>query len=220
MEWHLKLPLSAEDVLKLEAGDIVYISGEILTARDEAHARILEFSKNGNDLPFSLDGAVIYHCGPLMQRAEGTVQEKETAQEEIVQGAAQGENGKSCWKVISAGPTTSGRMSKMTPLLLKIHNVRAIIGKGGMKNVSEALKDRCIYLAYTGGCAALAAELIKEVKTVYWPDLGMPEAVWALRVEEFGPLIVGIDSRGRDIFEEIRKKAEKVYSGMSEKVNA
>lgn len=196
MEWHLKTPLSPEDVEKLDAGDIVYISGEILTARDEAHARILEFAENGVDLPFSLEGAVIYHCGPLMQQT-GNGKEEKTG-----------------WKVVSAGPTTSGRMSKMTPPLLEAHNVRAVIGKGGMKNVSEAMKDKCVYLAYTGGCAALAAELIKEVKTVHWLDLGMPEAVWVLGVEEFGPLIVGIDSKGRDIFAEVREKAEKVLAEM------
>jgi fumarate hydratase subunit beta len=99
-------------------------------------------------------------------------------------------------------------MSKMTPPLLKAHGVRAIIGKGGMKGVADTLKNRCVYLAYTGGCAALAAELIKEVKTVHWLDLGMPEAVWVLRVEEFGPLIVGIDAKGKDIFAEVREKAQ------------
>ncbi len=186
MEYHLQTPLKKEDIEKLDVGDVVYISGEILTARDEAHARILEMNEKGEELPFSLKGAVIYHCGPLMHREE------------------QG------WKVISAGPTTSGRMSKMTPPLMKIHEVRAIIGKGGMKNVASALKNRCVYLAYTGGCAALAAELIKEVKDVHWLDLGMPEAVWVLRVEKFGPLIVGIDSKGKDIFAEIMEKAEKV----------
>ena len=186
MEHHLQTPLKREDIEKLNAGDVVYISGEVLTARDEAHARIIELEENGEELPFSLEGAVIYHCGPLMQQTE---------------------NG---WKVISAGPTTSGRMSKMTPRLLKTHEVRAIIGKGGMKGVADALKNRCVYLAYTGGCAALAAELITEVKTVHWLDLGMPEAVWVLRVKEFGPLIVGIDARGKDIFAEVREKAEKV----------
>ncbi|MHC1754001.1 MAG: FumA C-terminus/TtdB family hydratase beta subunit [Methanosarcina sp.] len=190
MEYHLQTPLKIEDIEKLNVGDIVYISGEILTARDEAHARILEMEEKGEKLPFSLDGAVIYHCGPLMQQTE---------------------NG---WKVISAGPTTSGRMSKMTPPLLKAHEVRAIIGKGGMKGVANALKNRCVYLAYTGGCAALAAELIKEVKNVHWLDLGMPEAVWVLRVEKFGPLIVGIDSKGKDIFAEVREKAEKVLEGL------
>ncbi|KKG08727.1 FumA C-terminus/TtdB family hydratase beta subunit [Methanosarcina sp. 2.H.A.1B.4] len=190
MEYHLQTPLKIEDIENLNAGDIVYISGEILTARDEAHARILEIEEKGEKLPFSLEGAVVYHCGPLMQQTE---------------------NG---WKVVSAGPTTSGRMSKMTPPLLKAHNVRAVIGKGGMKGVASALKDRCVYLAYTGGCAALAAELIKEVKTVHWLDLGMPEAVWVLRVEKFGPLIVGIDTKEKDIFAEVREKAEKVYEGM------
>lgn len=185
MEYHLQTPLKFEDIEKLNAGDIVYISGEILTARDEAHARILEMEERGEELPFSLEGAVIYHCGPLMQQTE------------------------SGWKVISAGPTTSGRMSKMTPPLLKTHKVRAIIGKGGMKNVADSLKSCCVYIAYTGGCAALAAELIKDVKTVHWPDLGMPEAVWILRVEKFGPLIVGIDAKGKDIFSEVREKAEK-----------
>jgi fumarate hydratase subunit beta len=207
MEWHLKTPLGVEDIEKLEAGDIVYISGEILTARDEAHARILEFAENGEELPFSLEGAVIYHCGPLMQQiGEGKDEEKKEREE--------GKEEKLGWEVVSAGPTTSGRMSKMTPPLLEVHRVRAVIGKGGMKNVSEAMKDSCVYLAYTGGCAALAAELIKEVKTVHWLDLGMPEAVWVLRVEEFGPLIVGIDSKGRDIFAEIREKAEKVLAEM------
>jgi fumarate hydratase subunit beta len=186
MEHHLQTPLKREDIEKLNAGDVVYISGEILTARDEAHARILEMEEKKEGLPFSLEGAVIYHCGPLMQQTE---------------------NG---WKVVSAGPTTSGRMSKMTPPLLKAHEVRAIIGKGGMKGVADALKNKCVYLAYTGGCAALAAKLIKEVKAVHWLDLGMPEAVWVLRVEEFGPLIVGINAKGKDIFAEVREKAEKV----------
>jgi len=187
MEYHLKTPLEIEDIKKLNAGDIVYISGEILTARDEAHARILEMDEKQEKLPFSLEGAVIYHCGPLMQQTE---------------------NG---WKVISAGPTTSGRMSKMTPPLLRSHGIRAIIGKGGMKGVTDALKGKCVYLAYTGGCAALAAELIKEVKAVHWLDLGMPEAVWVLSVEEFGPLIVGIDAKGKDIFSEVREKAQEKF---------
>lgn len=192
MEYHLQTPLKKEDVVKLNAEDVVYISGEILTARDEAHARILEIKEKGEKLPFSLKGAVIYHCGPLMQRTE------------------------SGWKVISAGPTTSGRMSKMTPALLHAYEVRAIIGKGGMKDIASAFENRCVYLAYTGGCAALAAESIKEVKTVHWLDLGMPEAVWVLRVEEFGPLIVGIDTKGKDIFAEIRERSEQVLRKLKE----
>ena len=186
MEYHLQTPLKKEDIMKLNIGDVVYVSGEILTARDEAHARILEMKEIGEKLPFSLEGAVIYHCGPLMQK-------KETG-----------------WKVISAGPTTSARMSKMTPPLLSAYEVRAIIGKGGMKGVASAFESGCVYLAFTGGCAALAAESIKEVIDIHWLDLGMPEAVWVLRVEEFGPLIVGIDTKGNDIYQEVRERSEKV----------
>jgi fumarate hydratase subunit beta len=192
MEYHLKTPLKKEDIEKLNTGDVVYISGEILTARDEAHARILEMKEKGEKLPFSLEGAVIYHCGPLMRQTEGG------------------------WKVVSAGPTTSGRMSKMTLPLLKAYEIGVIIGKGGMKGIAPVLKNRCAYLAYTGGCAALAAKLIKEVKAVHWLDLGMPEAVWVLKVEDFGPLIVGIDSKGKDIFAEVRERAQKVLDRLQE----
>lgn len=189
MEYHLKTPLKKNDIIQLQAGDIVYITGNVLTARDEAHARILELTEKGEPLPFDLGGAIIYHCGPLMKKTNGL------------------------WEVVAAGPTTSGRMSKMTPMLLEKHNVCAIIGKGGMQDVSESLKDRCVYLAYTGGCAALAAESIRNVCGVYWSDLGMPEAVWSMDVVEFGPLIVGIDSKGSDLFSNVQKHAKSVFFG-------
>ena len=193
MEYHLKTPLKEEDVEQLNAGDIVYISGIVLTARDEAHARILEMHEEGHELPFDLEGAAIYHCGPLMQKKEA------------------GDGGEE-WTVVAAGPTTSDRMSKMTPELLKHYNVRALIGKGGMNNVAESLKGKCVYLAYTGGCAALAAGSIKKVPIVHWFDLGMPEAVWELEVDKFGPLIVGIDTRSNDLFTSIKEKARESFS--------
>jgi fumarate hydratase subunit beta len=83
-----------------------------------------------------------------------------------------------------------------------------------MTNVTEALKGKCVYLAFTGGCAALAAENIINVKGVHWFELGMPEAVWVLEVKEFGPLVVGIDANGNDLFSKIDKKARKIYSGI------
>jgi fumarate hydratase subunit beta len=190
MEYHLTMPLKQEDIIELCAGDIVYLTGTILTARDEAHAHILEKTENGENIPFELNGAVIYHCGPLMQE----INDK--------------------WEVVAAGPTTSARMSKMTPDLLDKYNVLALIGKGGMTNVTEALKGKCVYLAFTGGCAALAAENIINVKGVHWIELGMPEAVWVLEVKEFGPLVVGIDANGNDLFSKIDKKARKIYSGI------
>jgi len=176
---HLTIPLGRDDIMDLQAGDIVYLSGIIYTARDEAHLRILELTDEGKPLPFYLEGAVLYHCGPLMQKDGGV------------------------WRTVAAGPTTSARMTDMTPQVLDNYNVRAIIGKGGMKNIAPVLEDRCVYLAYTGGCAALAVDMIKDVRGVHWLDLGMPEAVWVLEVENFGPLIVGVDARGRDLYEEV-----------------
>ena len=188
--YEIKTPISEEAIRKLKINDVIYVTGTMITARDEAHARILELTEKGDLLPFDLDGAVIYHCGPLMKKTNGG------------------------WEVVAAGPTTSGRMSKMTPLLLEEHNVCAIIGKGGMQDVVESLKGRCVYLAYTGGCAALAAESIKSVSGVHWLDLGMPEAVWSLDVVEFGPLIVGIDSKDGDLFSNVRKHAKRVFSSI------
>lgn len=189
-EFRLSTPLKKEELEQLSTGDVVYLTGTVLTARDEAHARILELAEKGEELPFDLEGAAVYHCGPLMRQKEDR------------------------WEVVAAGPTTSARMSKMTPLLLDKYNVTALIGKGGMDNVTGSLKGKCVYLAFTGGCAALAAENIREVKTVHWPDLGMPEAVWVLRVENFGPLIVGIDAKGNDLFAKIEERARNVISGL------
>ncbi|MFP4654351.1 MAG: FumA C-terminus/TtdB family hydratase beta subunit [Methanohalobium sp.] len=187
MEHYLNTPLEKKDIMKLDVGDIVYLTGTVLTARDEAHKRILEMAEKGEKLPFDLDSAVIYHCGPLMKKNNDG------------------------WKVIAAGPTTSGRMSGMTPELLKRYNVRALIGKGGMNKVADSMKDKCIYLAYTGGCAALAVESIKKVSQVYWLDMGMPEAVWELEVENFGPLIVGIDAKGKDLYSEVSEHAREAF---------
>lgn len=187
-EHYLATPLSKEDILKLKAGDVVYLSGIIYTARDEAHMKILGLAKEGRPLPFNLRGAVIYHCGPLLEKRNGK------------------------WEAVAVGPTTSARMTNLTPELLGRHSVRAIIGKGGMENIAPVLKNRCVYLAYTGGCAALAVEKIKGVKEVYWLEkLGMPEAVWVLEIENF-PLIVGADAHGNDLYQNVVDRAKKIMN--------
>lgn len=184
MEMELRTPLKRNEILKLKVGDVIYITGEIFTARDEAHARALEYMDEGRDLPFTFNRSVVYHCGPLVIKKDD-------------------------WKVISAGPTTSARMNVFTPEILKKVECMAVIGKGGMsKEVVEAMKGKGIYLAYTGGAGALAAQAVKRVKTVYWEDLGMPEAVWIFEVEKFGPCIVGIDAHGNSIYEEIKERVE------------
>ena len=191
--YRLATPLSKEDILQLNAGDIVYLSGTVLTARDEAHLRILEFDKENKSLPFDLNNAVIYHCGPVMAKTKD-----------------------SNWNVVAAGPTTSDRMTKMTPKVLESHEIRALVGKGGMENLSDIFAQKCVYLSYTGGCAAMAADMIERVNGVSWEDLGMPEAVWNLTVKEFGPLIVGMDAHGNDIFRDVKERAEAVFLKMIE----
>ncbi|MHC1631230.1 MAG: FumA C-terminus/TtdB family hydratase beta subunit [Methanotrichaceae archaeon] len=174
MEHRLKTPVSIEEVRALRAGDLVWISGIIYTARDKIHALL----RSEGNLPVDLEGAVVYHCGPLIQGDE----------------------------VISAGPTTSSRMTRYTQEIVN-KGVRIIIGKGGISEASEALRDKAVYLAYPGGCGALAAKLLK-LKRVHLPELGMAEALWVLDAKEFGPMIVAIDSRGRDLYQEARRSTE------------
>lgn len=118
------------------------------------------------------------------------------------------------WIVISAGPTTSARMNEMTVKMLKRVETIAIIGKGGMsKEVVEGLREKGVYLAYTGGAGALAAKAIK-VKGLCWNDLGMPEAIWFFEVEHFGPCIVGIDAYGRSLYAEVEERVERNYNSI------
>jgi fumarate hydratase subunit beta len=172
----LRTPLG-DEVLELRAGDRVELSGLVYTARDEAHLRM---QKDG--IPFDPDGAVIYHCGPVIQGQ----------------------------KVIAAGPTTSARMNELEGFLLD-RGVRAFIGKGGMgATVRKQLEGRGVYFALTGGCAALASSHM-TLKGVAYVDLGMAEAVWALSLDHL-PLVVGIDAHGNDIFEAARKHAKEAFS--------
>uniref|UniRef100_A0A7C3UHT1 Fumarate hydratase n=1 Tax=Geoglobus ahangari TaxID=113653 RepID=A0A7C3UHT1_9EURY len=188
MEWHLKTPVSREEILKLNVGDIVYITGTLITSRDETHMRILEYFEKGKELPFKIENVVIYHCGPVVMEKNGKL------------------------TVIAAGPTTSARMNNLTPKILKKVEQMIIIGKGGMSDeVVEALKGKGVYLAYTGGAGALAAQRIKEVKGVYWEDLGMPEAAWVFEVKEFGPCVVGIDAKGNSLYKKVEEEVEKNF---------
>jgi len=183
MEAKLKTPLSDNDIKNLEIGDIVYISGTIFTARDRAHERMVR-----EGAPYDLKGTVIFHAGPIIKYNEPV------KEEEII------ENPQA--DLIVVGPTTSTRMNPYQSKIIEM-GVKAIIGKGGMdKNVQDALAKNCaVYLAAVGGCAALYAANIKNVKRVYWPDLGIPEAIWEFKVQDFGPLIVAMDSKGGNLYE-------------------
>lgn len=133
-------------------------------------------------IPFEPYGAAVYHCGPIV---EGD-------------------------RIIAAGPTTSARMNSLTDFLIR-KGVRALIGKGGMsRQVAGQLRGRGVYLAFTGGCAALAASRM-QLRGVHFADLGMAEAVWEISLDHL-PLVVGIDSRGGDLFEDVRRDARRRFS--------
>ena len=188
----LRAPLSEQGVRSLKVGDKVTLDGVIHTGRDEMHARALEYAAEGRKLPFDLRGGILYHCGPIVKK-DGHK-----------------------WHVIAAGPTTSSRLDPMEPRFIEHFGVRAIIGKGGMSQLTvEAMaRHGCVYLAFTGGAAVLAAEGIRDVRGVEWLDLGMPEAMWALEVKGFGPLIVAIDAHGDSLY----KRVDEVVAGNLPKV--
>ena len=184
--YKFKTPISEEDVRKLKVNDVLYVTGTIVTARDQAHRRALEFFKQGKSLPVNLEGLAVFHCGPVVSK-EGDK-----------------------WVAVAAGPTTSTRMDIFEDEFIKNFKVRVVIGKGGMgKKTTDAMaKYGAVYGAFTGGAAILAAKAIKNVKSVEWLDLGTPEAMWVFEVEEFGPLTVAIDSHGKNIFMDIAKNVE------------
>lgn len=183
----LTTPLDDNEIRALKIGDVVYLNGEIFTARDEAHIRALEYLEEGKELPVKLNDATVFHCGPIMHK--------------------EGEK----WRLIAAGPTTSSRMNSLEPKFIEKFSVRAIIGKGGMSRptLNAMKKFGCVYLAITGGAALLAAKGIKNVKEVHWLDLGMPEALWVLEGENFGPLIVAMDAQGNSLYEKVEGDTKK-----------
>jgi fumarate hydratase subunit beta len=184
--YHFKTPISEEDVRKLKVNDVLYVTGTIVTARDQAHRRALEYFQQQKPLPLNLEGLAVFHCGPVVSK--------------------QGEK----WIAIAAGPTTSTRMDIFEDEFIKNFKVRVVIGKGGMgKKTTDAMaKYGAVYGAFTGGAAILAAKAIKNVKGVEWLDLGTPEALWIFEVEDFGPLAVAIDSHGNNIFMDVQKKVD------------
>jgi len=196
--YKLKTPISEEDTRKLKVNDVIYITGTMITARDAAHRRALEFHKEGKDLPINLQGLAVFHCGPIVKKEDDN------------------------WMVVAAGPTTSTRMDLFEDEFIRDFKVRVVIGKGGMgKKTTEAMKKYgAVYGAFTGGAAVLAARAIKSVKSVEWYDLGMPEAMWILEVEDFGPLTVAIDAHGNNLFEDIREKVEEKRLKIYKKLGA
>lgn len=175
----LSLPLSRETVCSLRAGDQLLLSGQLYTARDAAHARLIEFDAQGAELPIKLAGETIYYTGPC-PAPPGAV-------------------------IGSAGPTTSGRMDRYTPRLLEL-GLRTMIGKGARdEQVIAAIKRHgAVYLGATGGAGALIAGCIVKAEIVAFPELGA-EAIRRLTVRDM-PVVVLIDAEGNDLYQEGRKQ--------------
>ena len=174
MNRRINVPVSLEDRKSLKAGDYVYLTGTIYTARDAAHKRMQDAMDAGEPLPIELEGNVIYYMGPSPAR-EGR-------------------------PIGSAGPTTASRMDKYTPALLDL-GLGAMIGKGKRtKAEQEAIvRNSCVYFAAVGGAGALLSQRIKASQVVAYDDLGT-EAIRKLEVEDF-PVIVVIDSQGNNLYE-------------------
>jgi L(+)-tartrate dehydratase beta subunit len=173
----LNLPLCDNDVLGLKTGDIVYLSGMLITGRDEVYRRVTEGKMA---LPVDLKGIASYHAGPIVRKKD---------------------NG---WELVAIGPTSSIRMEKWAADFIEKTGIKVMIGKGGMgeKTVSACRKYRAIHCAYSGGCAVLGASQIEKIENVFWQELGMAECLWALKSSKFGPLIVCIDAYGNSLFSE------------------
>ncbi len=180
MTRYIQLPLSENIAESLSAGDYVYISGEMLVARDAAHERMTESIKKGEGLMFDIKDSTFYYMGPTPGR----------------EGRPLG----------SAGPTTAGRMDKYTPMLLDL-GLRAMIGKGNRSRevVDAMVRNKAVYFAAVGGAGALLSKCIVSSKLVCYRDLGT-EAVRRIGVEKF-PAIVAIDARGNNLYEIVNRRA-------------
>jgi len=178
----ISTPLTDDVVRELRAGDAVAISGVVYQARDAAHKRLVALIEGGEELPFELEGAVVYYMGPSPAKPGNVIG--------------------------SAGPTTSGRMDAYAPLLMR-HGLSGMIGKGlRTQEVKDAMREHtAVYFAATGGAGALLAKSIVGNEVIAYPELGA-EAVARLEVKDF-PAIVVNDCHGGDLYEEGRAKYAK-----------
>lgn len=194
----LNTPLKSEDLKDIHAGDVIYLSGHIVTCRDVAHRRLIEY---GRELPVDVNGGAIFHAGPIVRKID---EDK--------------------YEMVSVGPTTSMRMEKFEKEFIKQTGVKVIVGKGGMgqETMEGCVEHGAIHCVFPAGCAVLAATEVEEIENAEWMDLGMPETLWVCRIKEFGPLIVSIDTHGENLFEKnkviFNKKKDEQYEEIIKKV--
>lgn len=194
---YLKTPLTEEDVLSLEIDDVVYLSGEVYTMMYPEHfTRLTEMMKNGETLPMELKGRVIYNTGTIFsRRLDGTPELK------------------------AIGTTTSSKFNGYTPEFIRLSGVRAVMGKGGMdKGVLNAMKEcGCVYLAAVGGCSAIYTPNA-EIEAEFWPQKSWADTQLKLRLDNFGPLFVGMDAHGNSVYEDCADNAKNNLAKIYEKL--
>jgi fumarate hydratase, class I len=176
-------PISEEIVRSLHVGQIIEVSGSIFTGRDAVHRYLFE----GGACPVDMRGSAIYHCGPVVVK----------------------ENGK--WVVKAAGPTTSIREEPYQAMVIEQLGLRGIIGKGGMgpKTLEACRKHGCVYMHAIGGAAQVLAEVVKEVRAVYFlNEFGSPEAIWHMIVERF-PVVITMDTHGNSLHRDVEEASQK-----------
>ncbi|MDR1045523.1 MAG: FumA C-terminus/TtdB family hydratase beta subunit [Candidatus Adiutrix sp.] len=194
-EYHFQLPVNEEQMRELQIGDLVYLSGIVITMRDISHRKAVDMLGADESLPVDFTNGALWHCAPIVrQKGEGQ------------------------WEAVAAGSTTSSKFSKLGAELIRKLQIRCTIGKGTMfPPAVDAMEEvGAVFLNATGGAAAMYACQIKEVVDAFWLELGLPEALWVLRVEEMGPFIVGIDSHRNSLFDEVgavcRENLQRVYA--------
>jgi L(+)-tartrate dehydratase beta subunit len=192
----LTTPIRDEDLADLNVGDVVYLTGHIVTCRDVAHRRLIELKR---ELPVDVRGGAIFHAGPIVRKkADGK------------------------FEMVSIGPTTSMRMEKFEKEFIKETGVKLIVGKGGMGSETEAgcKEFKAVHAIFPGGCAVLAATQVEEIEGAEWQDLGMPETLWVNRVKEFGPLIISIDTKGKNLIEQNKAQFNAKKSAIVERISS
>ena len=178
----LTTPIKVEDLADIKIGDVIYLTGHIVTCRDVPHRRVVQ---EGRELPLDIRGGAILHAGPIIRKT-----------------------GDKSFEMVSVGPTTSMRMEKFEREFIAKTGVRLIVGKGGMGEgtMSGCKEFGAIHCVFPAGCAVVAATQVEEIESADWTELGMPETLWKCRVKEFGPLIVSIDAHGNNLFEQNKVK--------------
>jgi tartrate/fumarate subfamily iron-sulfur-dependent hydro-lyase beta chain len=190
--------MTRNDVLSLHVGDLVLLEGLLVTGRDKLHRYLFNERPSKEQIPFNLEGTILYHCGPLIGKTPRG------------------------YRCVAGGPTTSMRVEMYASRVIADYRIKGLMGKGGMgKQTLNALREHsCIYLQTIGGAAVYLADRVKQVAGVWkLAEFGMTEAMWILEVNKF-PAIVTMDAYGESLHDEIEMKSRAVFNKLLKIQNA